>query len=333
MPTRSGTHFLLLAVISLATSALSRAEPVTLSPHLELRADHMVLDAARFGAEIIVGTQSGIVTRFDWREGRVLDDVLRLTPREGQDLPPAARSVAISPAGRILAVTSSDERLHLFERAASAAPFSPLAQRPLMAGMRCLFLDEERLLVGTMRGEIILHRVEDGLEVYRHQLEYDPVYAMALHPGGRFVAVSFRSSRIQIIDVESGKTVRKLDGHRDSVFALAWFGDGRLVSASKDRHVYLWDTDDPHGSPKPHTLYTSEYYISAIAVDEATGRLAFILNDESLLGVVQLPGGELRYELEGHTAPVQAMFFVAGGRVLLSTGGDSRILVWKLPPT
>ena len=98
------------------------ARAVVAGPMLSLRADHMVLDAAAHGSKLLVATQSGQVEAFDWREGRVEEPLLVVEPPEGQELPPAVSSVAVSPSGQLCAAISSDGRLHVGQLGGPGGP-------------------------------------------------------------------------------------------------------------------------------------------------------------------------------------------------------------------
>ena len=84
--------------VELETSAAERV--------FSFRADHMVLDAAVRGSEILVGTQSGRVQAFDWRDGTAAGSLLATQGAPGDAYPPTVTSVAVSPAGASLAVVS-----------------------------------------------------------------------------------------------------------------------------------------------------------------------------------------------------------------------------------
>jgi WD40 repeat protein len=178
-----------------------------------------------------------------------------------------------------------------------------------------------------MTGELALLALNDGRELYRRQLEYDPVYALAVGPGGRRVAVAFRSSRIQILDAESGEMVQALEGHRDSVYDLGWLGENALVSGGKDKRIFLWDLET--SPPRPRLLHQGDRPVTAVAVDPAGDRVAAAIETEKI-ALIDLRSHRVSRLLAGHTAPVQVLAFAEGGRRLISGGNDARVLVWDL---
>ena len=149
-----------------------------------------------------------------------------LEPPEGRELPPALSSVAVSPSGQLCATISSDGRLRVGQLGGPGGPgvLEPLFSQQRSGLLIARFLDEKHLLLGDMRGELALLDLVSEREVYRRQLDYDPIYALAVGPERRRVAVALRSSRIQIVDAESGATLHVLEGHRDSVFDVLWLG-------------------------------------------------------------------------------------------------------------
>jgi WD40 repeat protein len=140
----------------------------------------------------------------------------------------------------------------------------------------CRFLDDERLLLG----ELALLALDEDREIFRRQLEYDPVYALAVSPRGRRVAVAFRSSRIQVLEAESGEMLHALEGHRDSVYDLGWLRENALVSGGKDKRVILWDLE---ALPlRPRTLHQGDRPVTAIAVDATGERVAAAIEGEKI---------------------------------------------------
>jgi WD40 repeat protein len=221
---------------------------------------------------------------------------------------------------------SSDGVLRVFEFGPEdGASLSLVRESP---GLRIAsFLDEKELLLGDLRGELALLDLDAGTELYRRQLEYDPIYNVAPGPNGARAALAFRSSAIQIVDVRSGETTVVLRGHRDSVYALAWLGVDALVSGGKDKRLFAWDLPRPDAEPRE--LYRGDHYITALGTDADSSRLALSLDDHRV-GILRLADGQITHRLEGHTAPLQVLAFVDAGRRLISVGNDARVLVWRL---
>ncbi len=67
---------------------------------------------------------------------------------------------------------------------------------------------------------------------------------MALAPGGRRAVSGGWDRTLRVWDLESGQTVRTLEGHTSVVNAVAITPDGnRIISASWDRTLRLWNLE------------------------------------------------------------------------------------------
>ena len=327
-PSHATVAAALFAALVFATAARSSSgavEAKALDPVFSFRADHMILDLVSHGSRLFVGTQSGRVEIFDWREGTALTPLLVTKPIGDDAFAPTIRSIALSPSGRRCAVLSSDGRLRVFALASGKPVLEQELERPSPMVVR--FLDEDRLLLGNMRGELSLLDIASGRERYRRQLEYDPIFELALSPDRSRLAVALRSSRIHVVDPVTGDTRRILKGHRDSVFGVAWLGDRELASGGKDKQVLVWDLASE--KPLPRVIYRGDHYITALGADRAHTLLALPLEDHRV-GLLDWTDGRIIRHLDGHTAPLQALLFVDEGRTLISSGRDARIFVWRL---
>lgn len=315
-----------VVLLALAGATAGAARDAAPEPAAAFRADHMILDAAVRDATILAGTQSGRVATFDWRAGRALAPLLALEPSAERVFAPTVRSVALSPSGHLCAVASSDGVLRVFRLDAAAAG-EPLFRTERPGLLAASFAGEEQILLGDMRGELALLDLPTRREIFRKQLEYDPVYAIELDPERRRAAVAFRSSRVQIVSVATGEILRALEGHRDSVFALGWPSEHELATAGKDKHLLVWDLRAQE--PEPDVVYAGDHYITALGVDRRARRVALPLEDFRV-GIVRLADGRVTHRFAGHTAPIQVLHFLEDGGRLLSAGHDARLFVWNL---
>jgi len=299
-------------------AVLAMTAPAGADPDASWRVDHMVLDAVTVGDQVLVATQSGRVLGL--RRGADPRELLALKQAPGQLVPPVVAALAVDPTGRRLAAASTDGRLHMLDLSTDA--LTRTLERPGLGPVQAaVFLSEHLLLLGDLRGELSLLDLRDDSELFRRQLEYDPVYSLSLDPSGSNAAVSFRSSRIHVVEALTGASLKRLDGHREAVNGVSWLSDDRLVSGSKDKSVLLWDLATGQSS----LLYRGDAWISAVAGDPASNLAAFAADDNLIL--VARPDGTVTASFTGHTAPVQVLLFLDGGR-LLSTGYDARVLLW-----
>jgi hypothetical protein len=70
----------------------------------------------------------------------------------------------------------------------------------------------------------------------------NPIYAVAMSPGGELVACS-RASQIFIYDVAAKKPIAQFVAHRDMTLALAFSPDGSQLASGSFGEVKLWKTN------------------------------------------------------------------------------------------
>jgi WD40 repeat protein len=78
------------------------------------------------------------------------------------------------------------------------------------------------------------------LRVFRGH--HDPIWTVAYHPEGTFIASGSVDHTIRIWELETGRMLRILRGHTDAVRCLTFSPDGQmLASGSTDRTIRLWN--------------------------------------------------------------------------------------------
>jgi WD40 repeat protein len=119
---------------------------------------------------------------------------------------------------------------------------------------------------------------------------------VAITPDGQSVAVGGRDGGIRIVDLRTGKTLKRLLGHTAAITALAFTPDGRqLFSGSLDHHAREWDVaQGSSGAIMPFPNAVLDLYVSPDG-----SRLIVGLEEETLLVLDQ----RTHQELERHKLP------------------------------
>jgi len=70
------------------------------------------------------------------------------------------------------------------------------------------------------------------------------VYGVAFSPDGKRIVTASADKTARVWDAESGKELRKLEGHTEGALCVAFSPDGkRIVTTSVDDTARVWDAD------------------------------------------------------------------------------------------
>lgn len=264
--------------------------------------------------------------------------------------PGTVLSAAFSPNGRIAATGSLGEVI-LWDFTDPARP-RPLGRlRSIHNGAavgELVFTPDGRTLVtaSSVRTEVLLWDVTRPGEPHRlgaPLTEQDqPVYALAVSPDGRTLAVGGRDGTIALWDVTEPAKPRLLRRPTSAldkpVSDLSFSPDGRTLAAGSymDTKILLWDVSKPAAPDRvggPLTTPPDASGVYAMAFSPAHDVLA--AGDSK--GAVHLwdlsdPARPrtLGEPLTGHSELVRSVAFARDGRTLATGSEDATVILWDL---
>jgi WD40 repeat protein len=161
---------------------------------------------------------------------------------------------------------------------------------------------------------------------------------VAFAPDGRSILSGAGDATVRLWDVETGKELRRFEGHTEWISGVAFSPDGRqAVTTALDRSMRLWDVETGRQIRSFSGCLTSENLVTF----SPDGRR--ILSGSGWRPGYQHAGfdncvrlrdvatGEVLACFEGHRAPVVTVAFSPDGRTALSAGYDNTIRLLKLP--
>jgi WD40 repeat protein len=131
---------------------------------------------------------------------------------------------------------------------------------------------------------------------------------------------------LRVWDLESGQTLRTLEGHTDTVWRVAVTPDGRrAVSASADKTLRLWDLESGR---MIRTLEGHTDSVIAVAV-MAAGRRAVSASDDQTLRLWDLESGKEIATFTGES-DMDSCAVAPDGRTIVAGESSGRVHFLRL---
>jgi len=195
--------------------------------------------------------------------------------------------------------------------------------------------DGKRLVAGGWNGLSRIWTIDsDDPPVILPHEQTSFVNAVSFSPDGKFV-VTGSSDRtggyLRLWDAGTGKLVKKLDGHEDTVLSVMFSRDGkRLLTSSYDETARLWNVET---GGLLQTFVGHDWWVWCAAFSPDEKRIATASHDGSAM-VWSVETGEpigapfIGHRRDGSQTPIYAVAFSPDGRLVASGGLDNRVLIW-----
>ncbi len=271
------------------------------------------------GTRLAVATSIGIWI-YDSQTGREVD-ILQGHTREitGIAYAPDGRTLASSSAGEDYLILA-DDTLILWDTVSGTRK----ATLPGSGAYSIAFSPDGKTIATGGSEYVQLWDAVSGEPTASFQTESGGIVIenLAFSPDGKTIATG-ETADIRLWDVATAAHKATLQGHTNSVMSLSFSPDGStLASGSRDYTIRLWDTTT--GTHKA-TLGGPQrpYAPRNVAFSPDGSTLAQVGYRDVLLWDV--PSGEVRRTLTGHTSWIKALAFSPDGKTIATASGEIRL--------
>jgi sugar lactone lactonase YvrE len=232
--------------------------------------------------------------------------------------------VAFSPDGALLATTSLDKTVRLWNPA--TGEHLRTLQGHTETVWEVAFSPDGALLATTSYDKTArLWNPATGDHLRTLQGHTGAVNGVAFSPDGALLATTSHDDTARLWNPATGDHLRTFQGHRAYLLGVAFSPDGALLATtSRDTTVRLWNpaTGDPLRTLQGHTEAVWE-----VAFSPDGTLLATTSTDKSVRLWNPATGEHLR-TLQGHTESVYAVAFSPDGTLLATTSHDKTARLW-----
>jgi WD40 repeat protein len=249
-------------------------------------------------------------------------------------------SIAISADGRLALSASEDATLRLWNLAGmiesrrfetGGLPMSAVAAGP----------EGRRLLTGAGT-DAILWDVDNGKEIRRFKGDVNAICpgCVAFSPDGKRALVAAEdvfedsgATSLTLWDVETGRELRRFEGHISYIRAVAFSPDGRTALAGSQSipdgelgDLILWDLE----TGQQIRRFDMTHDVASIAMN-ADGSRALTGSVTGFVGILwDVATGQAIRRFEGHSGPVLHVAFGPDERTALTGSYDGSLIAWDV---
>jgi Flp pilus assembly protein TadD/tRNA A-37 threonylcarbamoyl transferase component Bud32 len=177
-------------------------------------------------------------------------------------------------------------------------------------------------------------------ELRRFDQDGTQMTAVAISPDGRFLLTGELFQTVRLWDVETGKPIRRFEGHKDWTRCVGYSPDGKWVISGSggnsneagrlaigpDNSIRLWNVET---GQLVRQFGPIESPITTVTVS-TNGDEILSGSDDGTVRLWDRHTGEVRQSMHGHSLATRCVRFVSGRRWAVSGGADSMVRIWNL---
>ena len=235
-------------------------------------------------------------------------------------------SVTISPDSKILASSSGDQTIKLWQLS-TGKEIRTLEGHNYWARTLAITPDGEILASGSDDNTIKLWQLSTGKFLRTIKGHSRWVRALMMTPDVEILASASNDQTIKLWQLSTGKELHTLTGHNDWVSTLTMTPDGQiLVSGSNDQTIKLWNVSTGR---ELYTFTAHSDWVRSLAITP-DGQILASGSYDKTIKLWQLSTGQELCTLKGHTEGVRTLAITQDGQILASGSDDNSIKLWHL---
>ncbi len=166
-------------------------------------------------------------------------------------------------------------------------------------------------------------------EQYIFRAHNNPIRKIIYSHKKRFLASASASKEIKLWNLETGRVLRRYNGHEGGVNTIAFSTSGNFLASGGFKNVKIWSTR----SRRLRTaIHAHEGNVTSIAFSP-NGQWIATAGEDHLVKIWNRKSGKLLKAFNGHTGSISTLAFTPDGKKLASGGQDATIRLWKVPST
>ena len=312
-------------IFLLFTMVLSAQDIV---PKSMIEAGGNVQSIALYGDKIVAGTSLGTIEVYKMSDASAVSKIVfeNIQDFTGESIAPKVFSVDMLEGTNtyvaVLQAQSGARSLYLVENGQKK---ELIGASKNMFITKAKFIDKNKILLALMSNELILWDILAQKELYRTQINPSHFSDFALNEAKTIVASSCESGEVTLSDVQTGKTLKVLEGGNvDNVYKVD-FKKGKVLCAGQDRRGIVYDANSGK-----FDRYDGSFLLYAGALSPSSKRGAFAFNERNDIVIFDLEQKREIFTLVGQKSTLNTIIF-ASEKELVSGSDDKFILIWRLP--
>ncbi len=242
----------------------------------------------------------------------------------------SVNALAFSPEGKILASTSDDKNIKLWD----------LKTKKVLASLSG-HLQPVKSIAFSPNGKILASASDDKTiklwdintlkEICTLLGHSHIVKSVAFSPDGEILASGSWDKTVKLWNVSTGGEICTFTGHQLQVNSVAFSPQGKMIaSASYDRTIRLWQINDPKEFQNCPCILSGHAWAVLTVAFSPDGKILATGSDDKTIKLWEVDTGQLVTTLSGHSWSVISVAFTADAKTLVSASWDKTVKLWTV---